>query len=252
MAGLTELVDYCDRLLEADAFQDYCPNGLQVEGRAAVHRIVSGVTASQALIDAAIEQNADLVLVHHGFFWKGEDARITGMKQRRLKTLLGHDISLLAYHLPLDAHPELGNNAQLARRLDLAESGRFGDGCGPELAWYGTLAQPLGGAALAERIQQSLGRTAQWINAGKEPVQRVGWCTGAAQSYLEAAARLGLDAFISGEISESTVHIAREYGIHYFAAGHHATERYGVQSLGGHLAQHFAIEHTFVDIDNPV
>jgi dinuclear metal center YbgI/SA1388 family protein len=252
LASLFELVEYCDRLLEAETFQDYCPNGLQVEGRDPVHKIVSGVTASQALIDAAIAQHADLLLVHHGFFWKGEDNRLTGMKRRRIKALLGNDISLLAYHLPLDAHPELGNNAQFAQRLDLTEDGRFGDGSGPELACYGTLAQPLSGAALAERIQQSLGRAAQWIAAGREPVQRVGWCTGAAQSYLEAAARHGLDAFISGEISEPTVHIAREYGIHYFAAGHHATERYGVQALGGHLAQQFSIEHTFIDIDNPV
>jgi len=252
LAGLTELVEYCDRLLDAAAFQDYCPNGLQVEGSATVGKIVSGVTASQALIDAAIVQHADLLLVHHGFFWKGEDACLTGMKQRRIKALLGHDISLLAYHLPLDAHPELGNNAQLAKRLDLTESGRFGDGRGPDLACHGALPQPLSGAALADHIQQSLGRATQWIDTGREPVQKVGWCTGAAQSYLEAAARLGLDAFISGEISEPTVHIAREYGIHYFAAGHHATERYGVQALGEHLAEQFAIEHTFIDIDNPV
>ncbi|HHH43118.1 MAG TPA: Nif3-like dinuclear metal center hexameric protein [Gammaproteobacteria bacterium] len=252
MAGLEELVSYCDRLLEAGAFRDYCPNGLQVEGRDPVRRIVSGVTASQALIDAAIAQQADLLLVHHGFFWKGEDARITGMKQRRIRALLGHELSLLAYHLPLDAHPELGNNARLARRLGLAEEGRFGDGQGPELACYGTLEQPLAPADLAARIQQALGRAAQWIAGDRAAVQRIGWCTGAAQSYLEAAARLGLDAFISGEISEPSVHIAREYGIHYFAAGHHATERYGVQALGEHLAGRFSIEHTFIDIDNPV
>lgn len=252
MVGLTELVEYCDCLLDAAAFQDYCPNGLQVEGSATVGRIVSGVTACQALIDAAIAQHADLLLVHHGFFWKGEDACLTGMKQRRIRALLGHDVSLLVYHLPLDAHPELGNNAQLAQRLELAVGGHFGDQQGPDLACYGALAQPLSGAALADHIQQSLGRATQWINAGKEPVQKVGWCTGAAQSYLEAAARLGLDAFISGEIDEPTVHIAREYGIHYFAAGHHATERYGVQALGRHLAKQFAIEHTFIDIDNPV
>ncbi|MFQ5643231.1 MAG: Nif3-like dinuclear metal center hexameric protein [Thiogranum sp.] len=252
MAGLNELVEYCDRLLDAHAFQDYCPNGLQVEGRNPIAKIVSGVTASQALINAAIAQQADLLLVHHGFFWKGEDACITGMKRRRVKALLGNDISLLAYHLPLDAHPELGNNAQLAGRLGLTLDGHFGDGNGPELACYGTLDRPLDGAALAGRIQQSLGRAAQWVDAGRESLHRVGWCTGAAQSCLEAAARLGLDAFISGEISEPSVHIAREYGIHYFAAGHHATERYGVQALGDHLAGQFSIEHTFVDIDNPV
>ena len=253
MTALPELVGYCDRLLEAGNFQDYCPNGLQVEGRAAVRRIVSGVTASQALIDAAVAQQADLLLVHHGFFWKGEDPCLTGIRQRRIRTLLENGISLLAYHLPLDAHPGLGNNARLAQRLGLVEEGRFGDGHGPELACYGRLDEALDGAQLAQRIQQVLGREAQWIEAGSAgPLQRVGWCTGAAQSYLEAAARLGLDAFISGEISESTVHIAREYGLHYYAAGHHATERYGVQALGEHLVQEFGIEHTFVDIDNPV
>lgn len=252
MVELQQLVDYCDELLQAATFQDYCPNGLQVEGRARVRRIVSGVTASQALIEAAAQQQADLLLVHHGFFWKGEDARVTGMKRRRLGALLGSDISLLAYHLPLDAHPELGNNAQLARRLGLVEQGRFGTGAGAELACFGSLPEPLGVQQLGERIRQALGRAAQCIEAGAQPIRSLGWCSGAAQSYLEEAARRGLDAFISGEISEPTVHIAREYGIHYFAAGHHATERYGVQALGEHLAGRFAIEHSFVDIDNPV
>jgi len=250
---LSDLTAALDTLLEPERFEDYGPNGLQVEGRAAVRRIVSGVTASQALIDAAVAQQADLLLVHHGFFWKGEDPCLTGIRQRRIRTLLENGISLLAYHLPLDAHPGLGNNARLAQRLGLVEEGRFGDGHGPELACYGRLDEALDGAQLAQRIQQVLGREAQWIEAGSAgPLQRVGWCTGAAQSYLEAAARLGLDAFISGEISESTVHIAREYGLHYYAAGHHATERYGVQALGEHLVQEFGIEHTFVDIDNPV
>ena len=253
MRGLLELVEYCDRLLETERFQDYCPNGLQVEGRAEVRRIVSGVTASQALIDAAQAQQDDLLLVHHGFFWKGEDPCLTGMKQRRIHTLLENGISLLAYHLPLDAHPELGNNVQLAQRLGLEEQGRFGDGDGPQLACYGKLDETLDAAQLAQRIQQVLGREAQWIAAGSDaPLQRVGWCTGAAQSCLEAAARLGLDAFISGEISEPSVHIAREYGLHYYAAGHHATERYGVQALGQQLVRQFGIEHTFIDIDNPV
>ena len=252
MVGLTELVGYCDRLLDAASFQDYCPNGLQVEGRAEVSNIVSGVTASQALIDAALQQRADLILVHHGFFWKGEDPCLTGMKQRRLSALLANEISLLAYHLPLDAHPRLGNNAQLAQRLGLVEEGRFGDGRGPELACYGRLQEPLSSAELSERIQRVLGRKPQCIAGRAGPLQRIGWCSGAAQSYLEAAARRGLDAFISGEISEPSVHIAREYGIDYFAAGHHATERYGVQALGAHLGNELAIEHTFIDIENPV
>lgn len=252
MVSLKELVDYCDQLLEAEAFQDYCPNGLQVEGRAQVGRVVSGVTASQALIDTAVERGADLLLVHHGFFWKGEDARITGMKRRRLARLLAGQVSLLAYHLPLDAHPELGNNAQLARRLGLSEQGRFGAAGGPDLACFGTLETALSVADLTARIGDALGRQPQCIAGGTQAIRSVGWCTGAAQSYLEEAARRGLDAFISGEITEPTVHIAREYAIHYFAAGHHATERYGVQALGEHLAARFAIEHTFVDIDNPV
>ncbi|VAW79896.1 GTP cyclohydrolase 1 type 2 homolog YbgI [hydrothermal vent metagenome] len=247
-----ELVSYCDRLLEAGNFRDYCPNGLQVEGCGEVARIVSGVTASQALIEAAVAQQADLVLVHHGYFWKGEDARLTGIKRRRIKSLLDHDINLLAYHLPLDAHPELGNNVCLGKRLELEIHSWFGDGHGPDLACEATSASPLSAASLGERISQALGRKPQHIDAGPAEIRRIGWCSGAAQSYLEAAARRGLDAFISGEISEPTVHIAREYGIHYFAAGHHASERYGVQALGARLAAHFGIEHFFIDIDNPV
>jgi dinuclear metal center YbgI/SA1388 family protein len=253
LPDLNEIVAWCDTLLDAAAFQDYCPNGLQVEGRSNVERIVSGVTASQALLDCAVEAGADLVLVHHGFFWKGEDARITGMKRRRLTTLLTSEISLLAYHLPLDAHPEVGNNTQLAQRLGLLEQGRFGGGGrAPDLACYATLPQPLPAAEFGARIERALGRAPQWIAAGSDTIASVGWCTGAAQSYLEEAARRGLDAFVSGEISEQTVHIAREYGIHYFAAGHHATERYGVQALGEQLAARFGIEHRFCDIVNPV
>mgnify|MGYP000576728926 FL=1 len=189
MVSLKELVDYCDQLLEAEAFQDYCPNGLQVEGGAQVGRVVSGVTASQALIDTAVERGADLLLVHHGFFWKGEDARITGMKRRRLARLLAGQVSLLAYHLPLDAHPELGNNAQLARRLGLSEQGRFGAAGGPDLACFGTLETALSVADLTARIGDALGRQPQCIAGGTQAIRSVGWCTGAAQSYLEEAAR---------------------------------------------------------------
>lgn len=251
MIELRELVGYCDTLLSAGTFQDYCPNGLQVEGRGEVRRLVSGVTASQALVDAAIAADADAVLVHHGYFWKGEDPCITGMKRRRLAALLAADISLIAYHLPLDAHPEFGNNARLGAVLGFPVDGWFGAGGGPAIACHGTLPQPLSAAACAERIAAALGRAPQCVSGGGRPVRRIGWCTGAAQSYLEAAAALGLDAFVSGEISEQTVHVARECGIHFYAAGHHATERYGVQALGGHLAQRFGLEHTFVDIDNP-
>lgn len=252
MVETRELVDYCDELLDAGQFRDYCPNGLQVEGCGEVTRVVSGVTACQALIDAAVEQGADLLLVHHGYFWKGEDACLTGIKGRRVSRLLEANINLLAYHLPLDAHPELGNNARLAARIGLTESGRFGNGHGPDLACEGQLDEPRSARELAAHLLGVLNREPQLVGEGPAIIEKIGWCTGAAQGYLEAAARRGLDAFISGEISESSVHIAREYGIHYFAAGHHATERYGVQALGEHLADHFGIQHTFVDIDNPV
>lgn len=252
VARLQSLVEYCDRLLETAQFRDYCPNGLQVEGRAEVSRIISGVTACQALIEATRGRDADLLLVHHGYFWKGEDATITGIKRRRVSSLLAAGMSLLAYHLPLDAHPELGNNARLGALLGWVKEGVFGDGAGPELACHGRLQVPLTAPDLAARLAQALGREPLMVGDGPATIETLGWCTGAAQSYLEAAARRGLDAFVSGEISEQTVHLAREYGIHYFAAGHHATERYGVQALGEHLAARFGIEHDFIDIDNPV
>ncbi len=252
MATLNELADYCGQLLEVERFQDYCPNGIQVEGRACVERLISGVTACQPLIDAAVDGGADLVLVHHGWFWKGEVPCITGMKRHRLKTLLMHNIGLLAYHLPLDAHPGLGNNARLGARLGWAVERVFAAGPGPALGCATRLVRPLEAGQMKQAIAAALDREPLHIDAGPERIERVGWCTGAAQGYLEAAATLGLDAFISGEISEQTVHIAREYGIHYFAAGHHATERYGVQALGEHLAERFGLSHRFVDIGNPV
>jgi dinuclear metal center YbgI/SA1388 family protein len=252
MTPLHDLVQYCDQYLDATSFRDYCPNGLQVEGRGTVRHLVSGVTASQALIEAAIEVGADALLVHHGYFWKGEDARVTGMKRRRLQLLLQHDISLIAYHLPLDAHDTVGNNAQLAQRLGLAVQGRAGAPGEPPLLFYGVPDAPLTAEALADRIASRLGRRPQHIAGAGERIARLAWCTGAAQGHIEQAVAQGVDAFISGEISEPTVHVARECGIHYFAAGHHATERYGVQALGSHLAEQFDLHHRFIDIDNPV
>jgi dinuclear metal center YbgI/SA1388 family protein len=252
MVTLKALRDYTNSLLCIDRFGDYCPNGLQVEGRPQVSRLVSGVTASMELIEAAIDAQADAIVVHHGYFWKGEDACVTGMKRKRLQRLLGTDTSLLAYHLPLDAHPELGNNAQLARLLGFECQGSFGHDAGLSLGQYGKLRQPLRAAALADLIHERLGRMPLYVPGRQTSIQTVGWCTGAAQSYIDAAVEQGLDAFISGEISEQTVHVARECGIHYFAAGHHATERYGVKALGQHLAGQFAIAHQFIDIDNPV
>lgn len=252
MITLKALVDYTNELLAAEKFRDYAPNGLQVEGRADVGLIVSGVTASLELIEAGIAAGADALLVHHGYFWNGEDDRITGMKRRRLQRLLGTDTSLLAYHLPLDAHPELGNNAQLGRVLGFGMTGLLGTDDGMALGCFGALPEPLDGQALAGLIQDRLGRAPLHIPGNRNPVLRVGWCTGAAQSYIGAAVERGLDAFVSGEISEQTVHVARECNIHYYAAGHHATERYGVRALGEHLAGHFGIRHRFIDIANPV
>ena len=253
MARLSELVTYADDLLEIDNFADYCPNGLQVQGRMDVGTLVGGVTACQALLDAAVERRADAVLVHHGYFWKGEDPRVVGMKYRRLATLLRHDISLIAYHLPLDAHRELGNNAQLARVLDLSIIGAVGGGGRtPGLVMLGEPAMPMPGDAFAAHLADRLGRTPLHIPGTDAPIRRLAWCTGAAQSSIELALDAGADAFLTGEASEQTVHFARENGLHFFAAGHHATERHGVQALGAHLAEKFTLNFTFTDIDNPV
>jgi len=246
------LVQYCDDLLDTGAYRDYCPNGLQVQGGDSIQRLVTGVTACQALLDAAVDRQADMLLVHHGYFWKGEDQRVVGMKHQRLSTLLQAGINLLAYHLPLDGHCELGNNARLAALLGFTPTGRFGPADAPDLGWYGTLPHACSAEQLADQLASALGRQPLLINAHERPLQRIGWCTGAAQSLIEPAALLGLDAYISGEISEQTVHIAREMGISYIAAGHHATERYGVMALGEHLAEHYSLEHAFIDIDNPV
>ncbi|GAB6388073.1 Nif3-like dinuclear metal center hexameric protein [Stutzerimonas marianensis] len=248
--ALSTLVAEADRYLNVGKIADYCPNGLQVEGRAQVRRIVSGVTASQALLDAAVEAGADAVLVHHGYFWKNEDPRVLGMKQRRLRTLLLHDISLLAYHLPLDVHPEVGNNMQLAKVLGLVAEGPLEPGNPRSVGLVGALEAPLTPAEFNSRIQLALGREPLMVE-GAASIRRVAWCTGGAQGYIEQAVAAGVDAYLTGEVSEQTVHVARENGISFFAAGHHATERYGVQALGEYLARQFAIEHRFIDCPNP-
>ncbi|MGB1311324.1 MAG: Nif3-like dinuclear metal center hexameric protein [Leucothrix sp.] len=248
MVALKTLVAEADSLLDIHRFKDYAPNGLQLEGKSEVSKIVSGVTASQALIDAAVEANADVLLVHHGWFWRGESPCIVGMKKRRIKALLDNDISLLGYHLPLDAHPAFGNNAQLAKRLGFVRDGAMNaEGVGD----YGHLEQALTAEALGSHMQECLGRTPTIVGAGEQLIKTVAWCTGGAQSYIGQAISLGVDAFVSGEISEQTTHEARENGIHYFAAGHHATERYGAPALGEHLANQFGLSHQFIDIDNP-
>ena len=244
-----ELIRYLDELLEPERFKDYCPNGLQVEGRSEIRRIVAGVTASQALVDQAVARGADALLVHHGWFWRGEDGRVTGFRKKRLQTLLTHDINLIAYHLPLDGHAEFGNNAQLAQRLDWTVEGRFGE---QDVGWYGRLNESRTLGEVAHRVSAELGREALVIGAQAQQVSRIAWCSGGAQSLFEAALSLGVQAFLSGEISEQHVHLARESGVAYLAAGHHASERYGIEALAAHLAAKFGLDCAFIDIDNPV
>lgn len=250
--SIEQLVALADATLNPAAFKDYCPNGLQVQGRASVQKIVCGVTASQALIDSAIAARADVLLVHHGYFWKGEDACLTGMKYRRIKALLDHGINLLAYHLPLDAHPTLGNNAQLAKLLGIEVSGGLDVGNPLSVGNVGKLQQAQAPEQFCQLIEDVLARPPLLITASDKPIETIAWCTGAAQGYIDKAAALGVDAYLSGEISEPTVHSARELGVHYIAAGHHATERYGVQALGQYLAQELGLQYEFIDIDSPV
>ena len=247
----SELLNAFHGVLQPNNFKDYGPNGLQVEGREHISHIVSGVTASRALIDAAIEANADAIFVHHGLFWRGQDGTVTGWMKQRLQRLLQHDINLIAYHLPLDAHPELGNNAQLAKLWGLNVVSRFGD------QNLGLLGQRSDGQtfksaqALADALAKTLGRTPTVVSEEARPLQKIAWCSGGAQSYFEDAIAAGADAFITGEISEPQAHLARETGVAFLACGHHATERYGAPAVATHVAQIFGLTHQFIDIDNP-
>ncbi|MDD5250093.1 MAG: Nif3-like dinuclear metal center hexameric protein [Rhodocyclaceae bacterium] len=244
-----ELRTYLDTLLEAARFRDYCPNGLQVEGRAEIRRIVCGVTACQELVDAAVARDADAIIVHHGWFWKSEDGRVIGHRKKRMAALLAHDISLFAYHLPLDAHGELGNNAQLARRLGWTVAGRFAE---QDIGFFGAPAAATTAGAVAAAVAAALGRQPLLIGEGSRKVARLAWCSGGAQDYFEQAIAAGADLYVSGEISEHSVHLARETGVAYLAAGHHATERYGVMALAAHLSQRHGLACEYVEVDNPV
>ncbi|MFT5692408.1 MAG: dinuclear metal center YbgI/SA1388 family protein [Oceanicoccus sp.] len=246
------LLDSLNDLLKPEEFDDYCPNGLQVEGTNQISTVVCGVTASQWLIDRAVALNADAILVHHGFFWKGENQRVIGMKYRRLQGLIKNNINLIAYHLPLDAHPEYGNNVQLATLLGVEVTGSLNPGDPRSVGNVGRLRQPKTAKDFCAHVSGILGREPLLISGGDHLIDTIGWCTGSAHGYIEQASNLGLDAYLSGEISEPTVHSARELGVHYIAAGHHATERYGVRSLGEYLANKFGITCTFVDEENPV
>ena len=253
MAQLRQVVNYCNRLLHIQDFRDYCPNGLQVEGKVELKKIISGVTACQDLIERAIEQDGDAILVHHGYFWKGEDASIVGIKKNRIAALLKHNISLVAYHLPLDAHGDYGNNVSLARHLGINIKGCVEQGSAKGLLWYGEFEKKQSAEQISRHLTDRLDRQPLHLaSSSMRDIKTIGWCTGGAQGYIEQAAELGLDAYISGEVSEQTFHLARELDIHYFAGGHHATESYGVQALGHHLAERFNLEYAFIDVSNPV
>ena len=249
--ALEELVAAMDALLEPARFRDYCPNGLQVAGRASVAKLACAVTANQSVLDAAVAWGADALLVHHGYFWRGEDPRVVGMKRRRLATLLGNELSLIAYHLPLDAHQAVGNNAELGRHLGIVDVEPLHRDASDGVGSIGNLAEPMAAGALAGRLAALTGREPLHIGEAGATLRRVAWCTGAAQGYIDAAAAAGADAYITGEVSEPTVHSAREQGVQFFAAGHHATERYGVQALGRRMAERFGLAFTFLDCDNP-
>jgi dinuclear metal center YbgI/SA1388 family protein len=246
-----ELVNEIDSLLNTAAIRDYCPNGLQVEGKENLDKIVTGVTASEALIDLAIEKRADAILVHHGYFWKNENACVVGMKKKRIAKLLSHNINLLAYHLPLDIHPEFGNNVQLGKLLGVENIAPLNDGTNHSVLMGGEFSQAQAIETFARTVELKLGRSPLVEKVNDRPIKRLGWCTGGGQNYIEMAAQQGMDAFMTGEVSEQTIHVAREMGIHFIAAGHHATERYGVKSLGNHVAERYGISVEFVDVDNP-
>ncbi|KAF7774306.1 hypothetical protein PCIT_a0731 [Pseudoalteromonas citrea] len=247
----SEFTHILTQLLQPNAIKDFAPNGLQVEGTETVHKIVTGVTASQGLIDAAIAHGADTILVHHGYFWKGESQTITGMKKRRIASLLANDINLFGYHLPLDIHPELGNNAQLAKLLDIDfESGL--EAGSNSVAVKGRLQAPLTAEEFALKIERVLKRAPLVCAPRGKKIETIAWCTGGGQGYIDLAAEHGIDAYLTGEASEQTIHSAREQGIDFFAAGHHATERYGIKALGEYLADEYGFDVRFIDIDNPV
>lgn len=252
MLSLSTLASYLHALLAVDSFKDYCPNGLQIEGRSTIKTLVTGVTANQALIDQAVQLNADALLVHHGFFWKNEAPCLVGIKYKRIKSLINNNISLFSYHLPLDVHAELGNNIQLANRLGIINIENYAIEPGLLLGCKGEFSTPINGDDLNALLSRVLTRTPLHIEAKHKPIKRVALCTGGAQDYLQQAIEQGVDAYITGEISERTVHTAIENNIHFYAAGHHATERYGVQALGKHLSERYHLVHHFIDIDNPV
>lgn len=247
-----ELADYLNTYLNTEVYQDYSPNGLQVEGKLTISRICTAVSASEAVILEACKQGADALLVHHGFFWRGEEPTVLGMKRRRLGHLMAHDLNLFGFHLPLDCHLEIGNNACIGRLLDVQDIKTHRQGKTRDLLWEGRLAKKFQPAEFQQFLQEKFVRVPVHIASTKNSIERIAWCSGAAQDFIDDAAKLGVDAYISGEISERTYYQAQELNTHYFACGHHATERYGIQALGEHLNMRFGLSHTFIDVNNPV
>ncbi|EMT0331700.1 TPA: Nif3-like dinuclear metal center hexameric protein [Neisseria gonorrhoeae] len=243
-----DFLAWCDETLQTASFKDYAPNGLQVEGREYIGKIVTSVTASRAAIDFAVEQKADLLLVHHGMFWKNELPTVTGWKKERIAALLRHDINMAGYHLPLDVHPILGNNAQLADRLGFATEKRFGE---QNLLNSGSLKQAKTLGALAAHIETVLRRKPVAIGKPEREIRRVAWCTGGAQGFFQTAIDEGVDLYLTGEISEAQYHLANETGTAFISAGHHATERYGVRALAESAAEVFGLEVCHFDENNP-
>lgn len=252
MAKLQDIIQWCDQTLKSPEFKDYAPNGLQIEGKTEVRKILAAVTASQDAIDAAIRENADLLLVHHGYFWKGEAYPITGMRGKRIKSLIQHDISLLAYHLPLDSHPSLGNNAAIADLLELERIETLDPSERHPIGNIGYLNQPMPVEDFKKFVSETLKFDVTHLPADKTMIEKVGFCTGGAQDFIVKAAEQGCDAYISGEVSERTFYEAKELGVHYFACGHHATERYGVQRLGQAISEQFDIEYVYFELNNPI
>lgn len=252
MASVRQIINYLNEQLRPQLWKDFCPNGLQVSGTDEVRHLVTAVSAGQEVIEAAIQNKAQAILVHHGYFWRNEDPCIQGIKKQRLTKLLKHDINLIAYHLPLDGHPEWGNNVQLARLLDLRITGEFGYQYGPALALAGDLPASMSAKEFADYLQQKLNRQPIYLPGDKRPIRRIAWCTGGAQDLFEEAMKQDIDAYLTGEVSERNFYLAQESGFYFFAAGHHATERYGVQALGRHLAGQFGITHQYIESDNPI
>lgn len=252
MISREELGNYLHVYLACDGFNDYAPNGLQVEGKSDIRRVCAAVTASEAVVKRAVTLNADALITHHGYFWRGEAPVLVGMKRQRIGQLITHDINLFAYHLPLDCHPVIGNNACLANVLNVNQIGMHRAGKTPNLLWSGTLNESLTAAKLTEIITKKFKRAPLHITGSEKSIQRIAWCSGAAQDFIEDAYQLGVDAYLSGEVSERTYYQAQELGIHYFSCGHHATERFGIQALGQHLSERFTLEYHFIDSDNPV